>query len=80
MSVRLHRVVPEKNMRRYYRLDVQPDLFGHECLIREWGRIGRSGQTRVVPYPTLTEAQAAFEKQRGVKEKRCYVAVPAIWQ
>jgi hypothetical protein len=25
-------------------LDVQPDLFGQWCFIREWCRIGRSGQ------------------------------------
>lgn len=62
-------------MRRYYRLGVQPDLFGHLCLIREWGRIGCAGQTRIVPYPTAEEARAAFEKQRARKLKKGYVAV-----
>ena len=36
----------------HYRLDVQPDLFGEWCFVREWGRIGRPGQMRSVPYPT----------------------------
>lgn len=75
MSMTLHRINPEKNMRRYYRMGVQPDLFGTLCLVFEWGRIGRSGQTCMVPYPTLTEAQAALDKQRAVKEKRGYVPV-----
>jgi predicted DNA-binding WGR domain protein len=31
-----HRIEPEKNMARFYRLDVQPDLFGWWSFIREW--------------------------------------------
>jgi predicted DNA-binding WGR domain protein len=49
-ALTLTRRDPTKNLHRYYRLDVQPDLFGAWCFIREWGRIGRSGQVRVVPY------------------------------
>ena len=30
-----------RNMRRFYRMVVQRDLFGGASLIREWGRIGR---------------------------------------
>jgi len=55
---------------------VQPNLFGQQCLMREWGRIGRGGQIRAVPYPTLAEA-AALGKQRAVKEKRGYVLMAA---
>ena len=36
----LRRVDPARNMRRFYRLDVQPDLFGGVLLVKEWGRIG----------------------------------------
>jgi predicted DNA-binding WGR domain protein len=43
---------PTKKMRRYYRLDVQPDLFGQWCFIRGWGRIGSTGQVRMASYPT----------------------------
>jgi hypothetical protein len=45
-ALTLHRIDPARNMRRFYRLDVQPDLFGLWLLMREWGRIGRPGQTR----------------------------------
>jgi predicted DNA-binding WGR domain protein len=61
-----------RNMFRFYQLDVQPDLFGAWCVLREWGRIGASGQTRTVPYPTLSEAEIAFQRQRRAKERRGY--------
>ena len=51
-AITLHRTDPAENMRRFYRLDVQPDLFGQWCFIREWGRIGSSGQARITPFPT----------------------------
>jgi predicted DNA-binding WGR domain protein len=61
-AVSLHRTDPARNMRRFYQLDVQPDLFGEWCVVREWGRIGQGEQMRVVPYPTMTEAQAALDR------------------
>ncbi len=65
-AVTLYRVDPGRNMQRYYHLDIQSDLFGSHCLIREWGRIGRSGQTRNTPYQTGDEALIAFHKQRAI--------------
>jgi len=41
-AITLHRTDPAKNMRWFYRLDVQPELFGQWRFIREWGRIGRA--------------------------------------
>jgi predicted DNA-binding WGR domain protein len=60
------RIEPEKNMARFYRMDIQPELFGGWCFIREWGRIGWPGQVRQTPYPSPTEAIAALERQRKV--------------
>jgi predicted DNA-binding WGR domain protein len=71
-AVILYRIDTAKRMHRYYRLAVQPDLFGQWCLLREWGRIGSSGQTRQVPFPTRQEAEAALERQRSAKERRGY--------
>jgi predicted DNA-binding WGR domain protein len=68
----LHRTDTAKNMRRFYRLDVQPDLFGQWCFIREWGRIGRAGQVRMIPYPTAADARHALAMQQRVKERRGY--------
>ncbi len=71
-AVTLIRSDTARNMRRYCRLDVQPDLFGEWCFVREWGRIGQAGQTRSVPYPTPVKAEAALERQRRRKERKGY--------
>jgi predicted DNA-binding WGR domain protein len=72
-ALTLRRREPARNLHRYYRLDVQLDLFGAWCFIREWGRIGQAGQIRTVLYPTPHEAQAALERQRRAKERKGYV-------
>ena len=46
-TVDLKRVDLSINMRRFYRMSVQPDLFGGACLVREWGRIGFRGQMMI---------------------------------
>ena len=61
-----------RNLYRFYRLDVQPDLFGDWCLVREWGRIGCPGRVCFTPYPSAAQAQAALEQQRRRKERRGY--------
>ena len=71
-AIVLYRIDPAKRMHRFYRLDVQPDLFGQWCFMREWGRISSTGQTRSVPFATPAEAQAALNKQRHAKERRGY--------
>ena len=61
----LHRTYHAKTMRRFYRLDVQPIYSGNGALIREWGRIGRAGQVRMVPYAgTAGEAHEALAARR----------------
>ena len=45
-ALHLRRVDHVRNTRRFYWLDVQPDLFGSWSFIGEWGRIGRLGQAR----------------------------------
>jgi len=73
-AVTLRRIEPEENMRRFYRLDVQPDLFGGWSFIREWGRIGRPRQVRMTPFATVDDAHSALMRQRQVKERRGYSA------
>lgn len=47
----LHRVDPTRGMRRFYRLLIQPSLFGGEVdLIREWGRLGANRPRRLVSH------------------------------
>jgi predicted DNA-binding WGR domain protein len=44
MAINLLRIDEDSNMARFYKLDVQPTLFGEWSLVREWGRIGRPVQ------------------------------------
>lgn len=46
-KVLLRREDRSKNMRRFYLMTVQRDLFGGASLIREWGRVGSPGKLRV---------------------------------
>lgn len=68
----LHRLDPARNMRRFYRLDVQPDLFGTWGVVREWGRIGQPGRVRIDPYPNKVEATAQLQRQCAAKQGRGY--------
>jgi predicted DNA-binding WGR domain protein len=71
-ALTLRRIDPARNMRRFYRLDLQPDLFGAWGVVREWGRIGRPGRVRVDPYSTEAEAAAKMQRQRARKQSRGY--------
>ena len=73
-SLTLYRIDMSRNMHRFYHLDIQPDLFGNCCLIREWGRMRRPDQVRSIPYSTRDEAHYAFHEQRETKERRGYAA------
>lgn len=71
-GVTLTRTDSSRNMRRFYRLDVQPDLFGNWGLWREWGRIGSGGQVRQDSYPTAEAAEEALSAFQQVKVRRGY--------
>lgn len=72
-SVHLVRIDPSRRMRRYYHIDVQPNLFGGFSLIREWGRIGRrGGRIRHDPHSTEAEAASALQRLHDVKCGRGY--------
>ena len=64
---------PGRNMARYYRMTIQPTLFGEWSLVREWGRIGQGGQVKATPYQTSTEAEAALVAISLKKERRGYM-------
>ncbi len=60
------------NMNRFYRMEVQPELFGGWTLWREWGRIGRGGQLRRDAYRSEQEGQAALTDLVRQKVRRGY--------
>jgi predicted DNA-binding WGR domain protein len=59
-------------MRRYYHIDVQPNLFGGFGVIREWGRIGQRGRIRHDPHLSEAEATAALQRLHDAKRRRGY--------
>jgi predicted DNA-binding WGR domain protein len=71
-TLRLTRINPEVNMRRYYRLSLQPSLFGGCTLIREWGRIGRGGQVLLQEFHCEGQAVDALLALQGRKVRKGY--------
>lgn len=63
---------PTANMHRFYRMDIVPGLFGDWGLLRNWGRIGSSGQVRTDWFETEGEAKDARFNLHMQKAKRGY--------
>ena len=68
----LRRIDLALNMRRYYRLSVQRDLFGRACLIREWGRIGAHGQSLIESHEDEGRAITSLMRLAAHKQRRGY--------
>ncbi len=68
----LHRLDPDRNMARFYRVEVLPDLFGMILVERRWGRIGGKGQSRTAAYPSVPLAEAAASGLIRAKQRRGY--------
>jgi predicted DNA-binding WGR domain protein len=71
-ALHLCRVDPARNMRRFYRLDIQPDLFGGVLLMKEWGRIGARGRIVAERYDSEALAADALQRQAERKRRRGY--------
>ncbi|TQM89870.1 WGR domain-containing protein [Roseinatronobacter monicus] len=71
-DLQMRRIDVARNMRRFYRMSVQPDLFGGASLVREWGRIGYRGQMMTEPYADEGQAVTALMKLACVKKRRGY--------
>ncbi|MFV1878040.1 MULTISPECIES: WGR domain-containing protein [Nioella] len=71
-TVDLKRIDPSVNMRRFYRMTIQPDLFGGACLVREWGRIGYRGQMLIEQHSDEGRAVNALMKLAVTKKRRGY--------
>lgn len=59
-AIMLTRIDDRRNMARFYKLDVQPTLFGEWCFVREWGRIGRAGTVRMAAHRSRGLADLAM--------------------
>lgn len=72
-AVELIRIDPTRNMRRFYAMHIERDLFGTVLLARNWGRIGVSrGRLRLDAYDTEEQAHQALMRLRQQKERKGY--------
>ncbi len=69
-----HRIDTSKNMARFYAMQTAPTLFGETAVIRNWGRIGTSGQMRLDTFSTAAAAHAALTCLQARKSRRGYRA------
>ena len=66
-----------RNMQRYYRVSVAPTLFGEFAVVREWGRIGQRGGSRMECwFNEESAAIAAGQYMAAAKLRRGYHALP----
>ncbi len=72
MTALLRRIDPARNMSRFYRLDVQPDLFGGFLLLKQWGRIGAYGRIKAERYDAEAPALDALQRHAERKRRRGY--------
>lgn len=61
-----------RNMARYYRLAIEPTLFGDLALVRNWGRIGTRGQERVDLFNTGKQPLSHFLAIQRDKRRKGY--------
>jgi len=73
--VHLQRINEARNMRRFYMLAIQPTLFGGVSVIRNWGRIGSTGQTMMETFDNAEDADTAFSRVEQAKKRRGYGVV-----
>lgn len=71
----LERCQPERNMARFYVMQVEAGLFGDSQLLRRWGRIGARGREIRSHYPSRDQARAALGLWLAAKLKRGYALV-----
>jgi predicted DNA-binding WGR domain protein len=71
-AVHLRRIDEARNMRRFYRLDIEPDLFGGALLMKTWGRIGARGRVMAERYDNESLAADALQRHAELKRRRGY--------
>ena len=76
MQTYLEKHIPTKNIARFYRLAVLPNLFGEWTLVREWGRIGQGGRIRLDCFATHEQALVALLALEARKRQRGYWVEP----
>lgn len=72
----LHKINPDRNQARYYRIRVGPSVVGLYALHRAWGRLGRRRSGFLIqPCADEAEARRLAERLVQAKLRRGYVVV-----
>lgn len=66
----LHRIDPARNMARFYRPSLEPNLFGDVSLVRTRGRIGGASRTKIEIFDGAVEANGSFTRHERSKRRR----------
>jgi predicted DNA-binding WGR domain protein len=69
----LRRVDDSRNMWRFYKLCLQPTLFGEVMLVRNWGRVGTNGQVKFETFEAAEDAEKVLNRIERSKRRRGYV-------
>lgn len=73
MTIYMTRTDPERNMDRFYYVEILKDLFGYYGVHRQWGRRGTNGCHRFDWYASSVEARSAISKLVKGKHARGYL-------
>jgi predicted DNA-binding WGR domain protein len=73
----LHRIDPARNMARFYRLSIEPNLFGGVSLVRTWGRIDGASRAKIEFFDGAADAIGSFARLERSKRRRGYVGQSA---
>lgn len=68
----LIKIEPQANQYRFYRMEIVRGLFGNWGLVREWGRIGKTGRLRTDWFDSEEAAKDARFDLHMQKAKRGY--------
>ena len=68
----LQAIEPAKNKSRFYKLLIQPDLWGGVSLVREYGRISQPGTVILNWYEKELDVLESMKRLSQIKCKRGY--------
>lgn len=74
-ATHLYWIDPARSMKRFYRLFLQPDLFGGYSLVREWGRVGSGGRVRRDAHQSEGQAISVLIAISQAKARRGYAPI-----
>jgi predicted DNA-binding WGR domain protein len=68
----LTRSDPDRNLHRFYVVNLGPTLFGEWTLWREWGRIGSPATVRTTSFERQQDAQEAEQQTINLRLRHGY--------